>query len=161
MTEASGTRRIVPRPVIREESRKRREDILKEAVLRHLLTRTFPDDRDLCRLALWRMLGEPAECAFLFVFDSRRRCIRTERICRNGVRMTDSYPEHIRNILIESRGSSFMLAHNHKGGPLAPSPDDIHLTLSIRKMASEIQPAAVVFLGHFITDGTHVGRIVL
>lgn len=134
-------------------------DILKQAELRFYLKNPVDSMEKLRRLILWRMLGEEAGSAYVFLLNRRRRCVRIARLCRRNVRLTDSYIEYIVETVLTEGAVGFFVAHNHANEPLSPSPDDFRLTATLERIAAVVLRERCAFLGHYITDGFDMVKI--
>ncbi len=97
----------------------------------------------------------------MFFFDRSFRCVKTLCVCRNGIRMQDSYGEKIVRGMRTWGAAYFAAAHNHVNEPLIPSPDDIRLTYTLIRCAEEQLSGKSAFLGHYITDGFDAVKIEL
>lgn len=135
------------------------EDILKQAELRRILREPVKDTCAVRRLVMWRMLGEAAESAYVFLLNSRRRGIRTEILYKKGIRLTDSYADYVKKAALDEGASYFVVAHNHVNEPLVPSPDDIRLTMMLENLANGELKGKCTFLGHYITSEFDVLKI--
>lgn len=147
------------RPDVPEKLVSLSADILKQTELRRALREPVGDAHAVRRLVVWRMFREDAGSAYAFFLNSRRRCIRTERLCENGIRMTDSYTDCIKQAALRDGAAYFIVAHNHVGEPLVPSPDDLQLTMLLDDLAEGELKGKCIFLGHYITSEFDVIKI--
>lgn len=134
-------------------------DILKQTELRRILREPVRDAYAVRRLVMWRMFREEAGSAYAFFLNSRRRCVRTERLCQNGIRMTDSYTDCVKQAALRDGAAYFIVAHNHVNEPLVPSPDDLRLTMLFDSLADGELKGQCTFLGHYITSEFDVIKI--
>lgn len=144
-----------------EQLRALSEDVVKQAELRRILREPVKDSGGVGRLVMWRMCGEAAESAYVFLLNSRHRCIGTEILYKKGIRLTDSYTDYIKKAALDEGASYFIVAHNHVNEPLVPSPDDLRLTMVLEDLANGELEGKCTFLGHYITSEFDVIKIEL
>ncbi len=128
-------------------------DVLKQAELRRRMQIPARSEEERRRLMIWRLMGEPADTAYIFFFDKKFRCRKTVCACRCGIRLWDSYADMIVRQTEEMGTVYFSAAHNHVDEPLIPSPDDLRLTYVMKQDVCERLWGEGAFLGHYITDG--------
>ncbi|GAA3124629.1 DNA repair protein RadC [Planomonospora alba] len=118
--------------------------------------RRITGSADLAAVAapLLRHLGH--ERVVAVVCDSAGAVVRRAVVSEGG---SDHAPAPVREIVtlvLTSGGSSFGLAHNHPGGSLDPSPDDLDVTARLRRAAETV---GLRFLDHVIVTDTAWRRI--
>jgi len=131
-------------------------DVLRQAEIRAMVAEPLSDDGRIKQLFMWRLFSEKCDNAYIIYLDSRFMCIKTEKISLNGVRLRDSYTDHIIRQCEKLGASYFAAAHSHINEPLVPSPDDIKLTQRLESVWINKKRA---FLGHYIVKGTDILKI--
>lgn len=88
--------------------------------------------------AMLRMGLAPAESAMAVYLDGRGFRMCEEWLYHGKKMMTDGLVAHMIEKIKETSASCLLLMHNHKHEPAEPSPEDIAVTLRLRKEAREI-----------------------
>ncbi len=71
---------------------------------------------------------------YVICLDSRRRVIHTAKVAEGTVVETIVYPRTVMEVVLRHRAAGVVFCHNHPGGNVHPSFDDISLTMKLRKM---------------------------
>ena len=105
---------------------------------------------ELCRSRLEGL----AEEQFLVLFlDNRHRLIASEVIHRGTVDMSVVYPRQVLTRALVHRAAALLVAHNHPGGSLTPSADDLNITQELKNAATTLD---IRLLDHLIVAGCQV-----
>ena len=105
---------------------------------------------ELCRSHLE---GLPRE-EFLAIFlDNRHRLRAVEIVHRGTVDMSVVYPREVLTKALLHRAAALIVAHNHPGGSLAPSADDVKITAELQRAAASI---GIRLLDHLIVADNQV-----
>ena len=105
---------------------------------------------ELCRARLEGL----AEEQFLVLFlDNRHRLIASEIIHRGTVDMSVVYPREVLSRALLHRAAAILVAHNHPGGSLTPSADDLKITQELKSAAATL---GIRLLDHLIIAGCQV-----
>lgn len=88
--------------------------------------------------AMLRMGLAPSESAMAVYLDDGGLRLFEEWLYHGKKTMTDGLVVHMIERIKETSASSLLLMYNHKHEPLVPSPEDIAITLMLRKEAREI-----------------------
>lgn len=90
------------------------------------------------------------ELFYIICLDGAGNHISSKKIAEGTVNEAYIQPRLIVEHVIEFRASSVILAHNHPGGSLKPSKEDIRITDKIKKC---LEPISVRVLDHIIACG--------
>jgi DNA repair protein RadC len=85
------------------------------------------------RFSISLFVDKPYECFYLIGLDSGKRLIKTVLLNEGTIDSATVYPRNIAEEVILGKASSVILAHNHPGGRLSPSGQDIHTTHIIKE----------------------------
>jgi DNA repair protein RadC len=94
-----------------------------------------PDVAEYLRIEMGGLRDEQFRCLFL---NSQNELIAEEVIQDGTVDQAVVYPRKVLEAGLRHKASGVILAHNHPGGSLRPSRNDIDLTQRIRNAAREI-----------------------
>lgn len=124
----------------REESRARQREVLTSSALVAQMART-------------RLAGSEKEELWIAFVDSRNRLISWEKASQGTVAGIICYPRELLERAIILKASGMIMAHNHPGGSLNPSLEDLDLTKHIAESAKQI---GLMLIDHIIiTDEGH------
>ncbi|GIQ68336.1 DNA repair protein [Xylanibacillus composti] len=88
---------------------------------------------------------------FMVAFlNNSNRIIETRTISEGSIDQAPVYPRDILKPALNCDCSSLIFAHNHPGGTLSPSPEDVQLT---RRMVDIFNPLNIQVLDHIIIAG--------
>lgn len=96
------------------------------------------------------MSHETEECFYVLCMSSDNKLIYPALINRGTVTETYVSSRNIMEAVLRYNASSVILAHNHPGGSVRPSMDDIDTT---RRITALLKPIDVVVLDHVIVSG--------
>ena len=114
-------------------------------------TVTSPEQiANLCRA---RLEGLPEEQFLVLFLDNRHRLIQSEVIHRGTVDMSVVYPREVLSQALKYRAAAILVAHNHPGGSLTPSAEDVRITAELQKAAAVL---GVRLLDHLIVAESRV-----
>lgn len=105
---------------------------------------------NLCRA---RLEGLPEEQFLVLFLDNRHRLIQSEVIHRGTVDMSVVYPREVLSQALKYRAAAILVAHNHPGGSLTPSAEDVRITLDLQKASATL---GIRLLDHLIVAGSQV-----
>ena len=96
-------------------------------------------------------IGVPIEQFFLLCLDSGGRLMRCALLQKGTLDQTPFYLGSVLQCAVTTGAHAVVLCHNHPGGSLRPSADDIQTTLLLRSI---LEPMGIAVLDHFIVaDG--------
>jgi len=98
-------------------------------------------------LAISRLGSNLKEEFWLALVDNKNRLIGWERLSLGTVDQTAVYPREVLALALERKASGIIMVHNHPGGDLSPSKQDVDLTRRIVRAAQELN---VRMLDHLI-----------
>ena len=87
------------------------------------------------------------ECFYAVCLDSRRKIIHTSKVSEGTVNDSLVSPRIVVEKALRYKATGVLLCHNHPGGSVKPSMEDVHLTNQLRKM---LEPLGVVVMDHII-----------
>lgn len=90
------------------------------------------------------------ESVYMFSFDKCGRMISADLVTEGTINSSAFLPRKIVDIALRRRASSVILAHNHPSGNIAPSDNDIAVTLLAQTV---LRDAHVDLTAHYITVG--------
>lgn len=76
--------------------------------------------------------GRIYESFFIISLNSQNKIIHTEKLCEGTLDEAVVYPRNIAKIALQNNAVKIILAHNHPGGHIEPSLEDISLTTKIK-----------------------------
>ena len=118
---------------------------------RQRLAVTSPEQiGELCRS---RLEGLSEEQFLVFFLDNRHRLIASEVMHRGTVDMSVVYPREVMTRALLHRAAALLVAHNHPGGSLTPSADDLKITQDLKQAAATL---GIRLLDHLIIAGCQV-----
>lgn len=94
--------------------------------------------------------GRTYEVFFVVCLDSQN-CVNHAALVHEGtLNEVPVYPRLIVELVLRHQANSVILAHNHPGGSMNPSQDDVEIT---KKVISALEPISVKVLDHIIVAG--------
>ncbi len=98
-----------------------------------------------------RLSGCPQEEIWIATVDNQNRQLGWERLARGGPNTVPCQPRDILEQVFKYKATGFILVHNHPGGSISPSPQDLQFTQKLQDLA---QSVSIRFLDHIIVgDG--------
>lgn len=94
--------------------------------------------------------GRIYEAFFVICLDAQNRVNYAAMVHEGTLNEVSVYPRLIVEVVLRHQANSVILAHNHPGGSLNPSQDDIEVT---RKITSALEPLSVKVIDHIIVAG--------
>ncbi|HBU69809.1 MAG TPA: hypothetical protein DEE98_05435 [Elusimicrobia bacterium] len=95
-------------------------------------------------------LKDKSKEEFVGIFlDNGNRLIKTETVFEGTINRSAVYPREIAAKAIEAKASGIIVAHNHPGGSLEPSQDDISATKALKKALDTVE---IALLDHIIVS---------
>jgi len=94
--------------------------------------------------------GRTYEVFFVICLDSQNRVNYSALVHEGTLNEVSVYPRLVVEMVLRHQANSVILAHNHPGGSLNPSNDDIELT---RKIKAALEPISVKVVDHIIVAG--------
>jgi len=105
---------------------------------------------NLCRA---RLEGLSKEQFLVLFLDNRHRLIQSEVMHRGTVDMSVVYPREVLSQALKYQAAAILVAHNHPGGSLNPSAEDIKITIELKNAAAVL---GIRFLDHLIVAESKV-----
>lgn len=94
--------------------------------------------------------GRTYEVFFVICLDSQNRVNYAALVHEGTINESPVYPRLIVETVLRHQANSVILAHNHPGGSLQPSQEDMAIT---KKIASALEPISVQVMDHIIVAG--------
>lgn len=95
-------------------------------------------------------LGEMKEKFLILCLNSQNKLIKADFLSEGTIDEVNVYTREIVEFVINNRAYAIIMAHNHPGGSLTPSQDDIDLTKTI---ISALDPIGIKVRDHIIVSG--------
>jgi DNA repair protein RadC len=97
------------------------------------------------------MSGETIEKFYIVMLDCGNKVIDCKEIESGTVNKTVVIPRKIAQEALANKASSVIIAHNHPGGTLNPSQNDIEATAAIKEALRTLD---IAVLDHIIISGS-------
>lgn len=94
--------------------------------------------------------GRTYEAFFVICLDSQNRVNYAALLHEGTLNEVSVYPRLVVEMVLRHQANSVILAHNHPGGSLNPSADDIELT---KRIKAALDPISVKVVDHIIAAG--------
>jgi len=94
--------------------------------------------------------GRTYEVFYVICLDSQNRVNYAALLHEGTLNEVSVYPRLVVEMVLRHQANSVILAHNHPGGSLKPSNDDIDLT---KRIKAALEPIAVKVVDHIIVAG--------
>lgn len=91
--------------------------------------------------------GEVREAFYLICLTAQMRVEHCVLIARGSLREVPAYPRMVAEAVLANNAHSVLLCHNHPGGSLVPSPEDIEAT---RELSTLLRGLEVALIDHVI-----------
>jgi len=88
--------------------------------------------------AVFLLSREKRECFYVICLDAQSRLIGESLISKGTISETAVYLRNIMEAVFKFNARSIIIAHNHPGGSLIPTSDDISTTAQIIKIMNQI-----------------------
>ncbi len=95
--------------------------------------------------------GRTYEAFYVICLDSQNRVNYAALLHEGTLNEVPVYPRLVVELVLRHQANSIILAHNHPGGSLNPSNDDIELT---KKIKAALEPISVKVVDHIIAAGS-------
>lgn len=94
--------------------------------------------------------GRVYEAFYVICLDGQNRVNYSAMVHEGTLNEVTVYPRLIVEVALRHQAHSVILAHNHPGGSLNPSQDDLDVT---RKIVAALEPLSIKVLDHIIVAG--------
>lgn len=108
------------------------------------------NSRDAEKYCLSLLAGERVENFYVIALNARCNVLGQRRISSGSLAEVSAYPRLVMETALNYNAHSILLAHNHPGGTLAPSQEDISSTLQLQKLLNAV---GILILDHLIVAG--------
>ncbi|BCS89665.1 RadC family protein [Pseudodesulfovibrio sediminis] len=99
---------------------------------------SFEGVEDVAKAAMARLGSKGIEEFWVVYLDNKNRYISWEQIATGTVNATAVFPREIMALALRQEAASLILIHNHPGGSIRPSGEDMLLTGSIVEAAEKL-----------------------
>lgn len=137
--------------LIREMSR---YYMVKQSAVRKIL-----DSTDACAKYLQpNFIGRSDEAVFVLCLDAKCQVICCKMVSQGTINSAPFPFRKVVELVINTKATSVVIAHNHPGGVAIPSQEDVRVTVSLAELMRNID---VVLVDHFIfeDDGDYVSLV--
>lgn len=96
------------------------------------------------------LLGFRNERFFVICLNSRCEVLGTRMVSEGSLSEVNAYPRVVMEAALNYNAHSILLCHNHPGGTLHPSPEDISSTKTLQQL---LKGVGILLLDHIIVAG--------
>lgn len=96
------------------------------------------------------LLGFRNERFFVICLNSRCEVLGTRMVSEGSLSEVNAYPRVVMEVALNYNAHSILLCHNHPGGTLHPSPEDIASTKTLQQL---LKGVGILLLDHIIVAG--------
>ena len=107
----------------------------------------------IANFARFRLGGMDVEAMMVLFLNTQNMLIEHEIICEGTTDQVNIYPSEIARKALIYHAKSIILCHNHPGGKVRPSEDDIHVTRNLRDILRTVN---IFLLDHIIVSRFNV-----
>ena len=118
---------------------------------RALNSEQIANRKDLERFCLSLVLGKRVEEFHVVCVNAQCRLLGTRLISSGSLSDVSAYPRLVVQAALDMNAHSVFFCHNHPGGTLAPSSEDIATTLQLQRLLSGLD---ILVLDHMIIAGS-------
>lgn len=133
---------------------------IREVVVKYRMRKARKDEVDATYLALAgspslaaalcrEIAGEARECQMVLLLNSRNMLVGTHLVAQGTVNRGTVYIRELFRAALAVDAVSIILAHNHPGGRMDPSNEDINATKEVEKAAKTLD---IQLLDHIIVS---------
>lgn len=134
--------------------------LIPEVSRRYMMSRrkmtTINDTRDACEYFRPLFMFARTERVFVLLLDNMLRVLSCRELGRGSLDFVNMNVRSVVEMVVNYRASRVILAHNHPGGGITPSPDDYVSTEMLEKALGGF---GVQLLDHIIVSGVQAGSI--
>lgn len=134
--------------------------LIPEVSRRYMMSRrkmtTINDTRDACEYFRPLFMFARTERVFVLLLDNMLRVLSCRELGRGSLDFVNMNVRSVVEMVVNYRASRVILAHNHPGGGITPSPDDCVSTEMLEKALGGF---GVQLLDHIIVSGVQAGSI--
>lgn len=113
-------------------------ELYAELVFDHCEKKELESENDIVMYACLGMAFCPAGSAVAALVDKNGNVILREWLCSGKEKREDNIDGFVTEMDNFHGACSLVLMHNHRGGPAKPSPDDIAITVELKKKAQSV-----------------------
>ena len=96
------------------------------------------------------LIGERLENFFVVALNAKCNVLGKRRISTGSLSEVSAYPRLVMETALNYNAHSVLLTHNHPGGTVAPSPEDIASTVQLQRLLNGV---GILVLDHIIVAG--------
>jgi len=96
------------------------------------------------------LFGLKTECLYLICMDNSFRVLHKSIVAEGSIDTVPVYIRDIVSVILQHNTTNILLAHNHPGGNVLPSRQDIQVT---HDLANALQPLGIRLCDHIIVSG--------
>ena len=91
--------------------------------------------------------GRIYECFYIINLNSQNKVINAQKICEGTINEVVVYPASVVKSALQNNATKVIIAHNHPGGNLKPSLDDLNIT---RVLKNALNTVDIILEEHII-----------
>lgn len=134
--------------------------LIPEVSRRYMMSRrkltTINDTRDACEYFRPLFMFAKTERVFVLLLDKMLRVLTCRELGSGSLDSVNMNVRSVVELVVNYRASRVILAHNHPGASITPSPDDYSST---ELLESALRAFGVYLLDHIIVSGVQAGSI--
>ena len=96
------------------------------------------------------LIGERLENFWVIALNAKCNVLGKRRISTGSLSEVSAYPRLVMETALNYNAHSVLLTHNHPGGTVAPSPEDISSTIQLQRLLNGV---GILVLDHIIVAG--------
>lgn len=96
------------------------------------------------------LIGERLENFWVIALNAKCNVLGKRRISTGSLSEVSAYPRLVMETALNCNAHSVLLTHNHPGGTVAPSPEDISSTIQLQRLLNGV---GILTLDHIIVAG--------
>lgn len=96
------------------------------------------------------LIGERLENFWVIALNAKCKVLGKRRISTGSLSEVSAYPRLVMETALNYNAHSVLLTHNHPGGTVAPSPEDISSTIQLQRLLNGV---GILVLDHIIVAG--------
>ena len=96
------------------------------------------------------LIGERLENFWVIALNAKCNVLGKRRISTGSLSEVSAYPRLVMETALNYNAHSVLLTHNHPGGTVAPSPEDISSTIQLQRLLNGV---GILTLDHIIVAG--------
>ena len=98
------------------------------------------------------LMGFRHEVFYVICLNAQCRIIGKRKISDGSLSEVNAYPRMIMETALNYNANSILMTHNHPGGTLSPSPEDISSTIKVQQLMNAV---GIIVMDHILIAGNN------